>query len=308
MSGLTIRAATLDEYLDFVDIHEEKDHDRLFVLGELSDDHRAFSGDPESGFMQYNDFKYPYEWFEADTPDALTYGDTSLIGTWLLPRDVLAGDALHSDRVLTFDEFRDRVRDAAEEIGGEKEAVFVIGAHAPGSHWNRYGGKSSETKRWGGIHFPNRLFKNKKAVDPLKKSPVTFNGTAVVARDGLTDGLLAFVDGDRDEPPLGAAGEKQCMEEEEVLDVLTGVEVGDRVYINDRNAALTVVPREEADLMPSNHTICLLNGNGTSYRIESDGDGRYPWLKYTSDRELITEVELEKSETPESAKVEGVTA
>lgn len=303
MSVLTARAMSLADYLDAIDAQENEDPDRRFVLGDLRNDLPAFSGDPEAGFMQYKDFKYPFSWFETDTPVAIRDGDTSLIGTWLLPTDVLRSDAFSADRILTYDAFRERARAVADAVGGSDDPVFVIGAHSPDRNWERYGGKSSDAKRWGGVHFPNRFFKDQEAIDPLKQSPITFSGTAVVERAALTDDLLAFVGGDRERPPLGAGGDPPSMTPDEVVESLGDVEPGDTVHINDRQTPLRVVTRDEADIIPSTRSLCLLNGNGTSYRIVDEGEDHYPTLEYASDSEAVVEVEVETQTDAEANEV-----
>lgn len=297
MAELQFRLLDLDGFADLLDSAAEHYEDYVIAVPKQTRD--DVSHMPDNGLIRYGDYLYPATLLGGDhRPPEQDLVDLSFASSLLAPASLYNTD---HERVLGQEEYRERVEKAA---GRMDDPYVLIGNFSPGRNYRIYGGDSEKPRKASGLRLPRDAVSGAGNAW-LNKAKVTLHGMLLIEGAALTQESREFARDERDHLDLGAAGEKQAMEQEEVIEALRGLETGDRLYINDRSTPLTVVPQSEADIITSTKTLCLLEGHGTYYRVEVFGEDRYPLLDYASDRKRITEVEVEKGE-PEQADVEGV--
>jgi hypothetical protein len=276
----------LDGFLKSIDGLEADKPERSVVLGRLDGRHANVLQKEDQNFKRLSDFIFPGEIFaDPDTLDDLRNARTDLIVTGVMPSKMLATD--HED-VLTYDEYRDVVRDVASDFD---DPVFLTGHFHAGRSYRMTGNaKNNKPRHFASMYFPEAVFATDGCA-PLKNMASGYPGTVVLEADQLTENAQAVARGEIDSFDLDGR-EDDSMEPAEIYETLTSLSPGARVRLNDRNRAMEVVPRSETSRLGYANAECMfLTGNGTEYRLTLKEDS-YGQLDWSSDTEYVRSVEV----------------
>lgn len=300
MSDVVIRAMSSEEFAEQVEKMADDQPEKAIVLGDLEGRNGRPTYNADANTKHLGEFVYPGELFaKPEGTEPLESADTRLVATGVFPSKYID---LECDAVLDYDEYKRYALDVADEF---RDPVFIIGGWFPTGNYQITGNsENNKPRRCGSMAFEERVFDTATGCQPLNELHLGFPGTIVLEADTLAKGTVEYVRGERDELPFEER-EDDRMDAAEINAILRDLSPGDRIQVNDRNRALTVVPRSESSRIGvAGYECVFLSGNGTDYRIKvPKRDTDYPELEWHTDSEYIGELEVVDRTEGEQAEV-----